>query len=96
MGELTFDNFKKIPAGIVFASGRLKNEPEGLYMTDTRKGDELRWLAKKGYAQDWCIYTFWSEVADAKILSNGDKVISIEHINLCVPCDEKTFGAYRY
>ena len=93
---MTFEEFTKLPPGEIFASGILPNTPEGLYMTDTCVGDMLRWVAKKGQANDWAIYVHWSRYSIDYVASYGDKVTMRDHILLCVPCDEKMLSYYRY
>lgn len=91
---MTIEVFNKIVSGTVFATGVLPNSPEGLYMTNS--GGELRWIAKKGYGDDWAIYCHWSYNDEEWIKEHGDKVISETHIKRCVPCDDEVFKKYRY
>ena len=93
---LTIEEFNKIEPDNIFGLGEFPNSPEGLYMTDSRFGDSITWLAKKGYANDWCIYCHWSENPIDYIASNGDKVINEDHIRKCVPCTDEVFKRYRY
>ena len=94
MKRLTEEQFKALPNGEMFATGVLPNSPEGLFMT--RTGGELRWVAIKGYANDWCIYCHWSFHPEGYIKQSGDKVTRKEHIQLCVPCTDEVFKLYRY
>ena len=96
METLTKENFDAINRGEVFASGNLPNSPEGLYMTDSNKGDDLRWIAKKGYGYDWAIYCYWATKSDDWIEASGDKVRGKEHIRKCVPCDDEVLNLYRH
>ena len=91
---MTLEEFKQIPAGQTFATGVLPNSPEGIYMTES--GGELRWIAKKGYANDWCIYCHWSTSDIAYIEEAGDKVTSIHNIIKCLPYGEEILPLYRY
>ena len=91
---MTIEVFNKIVSGTVFATGVLPNSPEGLYMTNS--GGELRWIAKKGYGDDWAIYCHWSYNDEEWIKEHADKVISETHIKRCVPCDDEVFKKYRY
>jgi len=93
---MTIEDFNKIPAGEIFLTGEMMNKPYGLYMTDNHSGDILRWAAKKGYGDDWCIYTYRSYACIEWIVRHGAKVILEKHIKLCVPCDDKVFSKYRY
>lgn len=93
---LTLEKFRKIPAGEIFLTGQLPNNPGGLYMTDSRPGDLLTWVAIKGYSDDWAIYCHWLYFSIDHIAKTGDKVISKDHIRRCVPCDDKVLDQYRY
>ena len=93
---MTLEQFNEIPAGKVFAKGEASNEPGGLFMTSYRLGDKLRWVAVKGYNQDWCIYTNWAEESYASIEKYGDKMIRESHIQKCFPCNPEVFKRYRY
>ena len=93
---LTKEQFDKIPDGNVFVKGEVENSPLGIYMIDSNKGKMLKWVAKKGYANDWCIYCHWSESGYDFVLSNGDKVSGEENIKKLVPCTDEVFKQYRY
>lgn len=93
---LTITKFRTIPAGSIIASGEIENSPQGIYMTDSRLGDKMIWVAKKGYANDWCIYIHWAENGIDYALSNGDKVNNDSNIRKLVPCENDVFNSYRY
>jgi len=92
--KLTKERFDEIPAGEIFDTGILSNSPEGIFMTDD--GGELKWVAKKGYGNDWAIYCHWSDHTIEWIRDHGDKVHTEEYIKKCVPCDDDVFKLYRY
>jgi hypothetical protein len=54
---MTLSEFEQIPSGTIFATGVLPNSHDGIHMTVN--GGNLRWIAKKGYADDWAIYCHW-------------------------------------
>jgi hypothetical protein len=93
---LTKKEFDKLPLGEIFATGVLPNSPEGLFMTNSNSGKMLRWIAKKGWGYDWCIYCYWDEWDTEEIAQSGDKVTSELHIKKCVPCTDEIFKIYRY
>lgn len=93
---LTLEQLNTLPPQTVFAKGITTNDPEGIYMTDYRKGDTLLWMAIRGAIHDWCIYIYWEELGEEFCLCNGDKVSSKDNIKKLVPCDEKAFSKYRY
>lgn len=90
---LTLKEFQQIPAGKIFASGLLPNSEEGLFMT--RDGGELKWIAKKGYGDDWAIYCHWGYNDTYWISHHGDKVVTNSNILKCVPCTEEVLNKYR-
>ena len=91
---LTKQMLEAMPEHTIFATGTAMDVPGGLNMTGG--GLELRWIAKRGYACDWCIYCHWFDKSIDYIARSGDKVISEEHIRKLVPCDDAAFGLYRY
>lgn len=93
--KLGLDDFKQYNCGAVISSGVLPNSPEGIYMTNNRLGDDLLWVAIKGYGNDWAIYCYWSENGIEFVKTNGDKIHSEEHIQKCVPCTEEVYNLYR-
>ena len=94
MKKITLEEFNQVPNGTVFATGVLPNSPEGLFMT--RDGGNLKWIAKKGHANDWAIYCHWSYRDEEWILKHGDKIHNKEHVKLCVPCSNEVFNSYRH
>lgn len=95
MEELTLDQLSQIKPGTIFASGILPNSPLGLNMVNIRQGDNLLWIAKKGYGHDWAIYCHWEEKGIDFVETQGDKVTCKEHIKKCVPCTEEVYNLYR-
>ena len=96
---LTLEELKAIPAGKVFATGILPNNPDGLYM-ESAPGlldRMLLWVAIKGYGyDDWSIYTHWEEKGIDWVKEQGDKVSSESNIQKCVLCTEEVLQRYRY
>jgi len=92
--KLTKELFDSFPNGEVFATGVLPNSPEGIFVT--RDGGMLRWVAKKGYANDWAIYCHWASNSEEWIKDHGDKVTTEMYIKRCVDCDDEIFNLYRY
>ena len=93
---MNIDRFNAVPDGEVFSKGEIENSPDGIYMTDTRKGEMLKWVAKKGYGNDWGIYIHWAESGYDFVITNGDKVTSESNIKKLVPCTDELFELYRY
>jgi hypothetical protein len=94
---LTLEDFNKISDGRIFAIGILPNSPEGLYMESAPRliGKELIWLAKKGFGNDWSIYTHWREKGFAFVETNGDKITGKDNILKCVKCSNAVLKLYR-
>ncbi len=91
---LTLDHFTTLIGGEIFATGVQPNSPDGIFMT--RDGGNLRWVAVKGYGNDWTIYCHWEHSSVDYIKTSGDKLQNKEHINLCVPCEESVMNLYRF
>jgi hypothetical protein len=92
---LTIENFDLIPSDAIISSGETTNDSNGIYMTDSRVGEKLKWIAKKGGGPDWAIYTFWANYPDHFVLENGEKVRDPRNIQKLVPCDDEVMEKYR-
>ena len=93
---LTLQKLKDMKPGEIIAQGTTTNSPEGVYMTDSNKGKELLWVAKRGQIHDWAIYIHWAEKGLQYVIEQGDKVMSKDYIEKLVPCEPKAFDMYRY
>lgn len=91
---LTIEKFNCIEPGEIFASDIIDNSTEGILMT--MNGGKLRWLAKKGYGNDWAIYCHWACRDIKYIEQQGDKVSMQEYIKRCVNCTDEVLNLYRY
>jgi hypothetical protein len=92
---MNIKDFNNIPAGTVFAKGEIENSPKGIYMTNNHEERMLRWIAKKGYANDWVIYCHWADSSWSYIEQSGDKVTNEANIKKLISCDDETFKRYR-
>ena len=90
---LTIEEFKIIPDGEVFKTGLTTDNSEGANMTNS--GNELRWIAKKGWGDDWGIYIHWSHHSLEYIKTSGDKVNDKSNIVKLVPCTDEVLSKYR-
>lgn len=77
-----------MPPETAFATGVI-HEPR-LYK------DPVRWVAIRGRIDDWAIYYHKEEFGIPYVMENGDKCFTKEVIKELVPCDDESFGAYRY
>lgn len=91
---LDIQTFNAIPAGEIIAHGPIKDGPDGCNMTGS--GWMLRFVAVKGYANDWAVYVHHTHWTIQMVRENGDKVVGRGNIMACVPCSEEVFGHYRY
>ena len=92
--QLTFENFKEIPSGTVFAHGEAVDSPKGLNMMGS--GKTLRWLAKKGHINDWVIYCHWQETSWPMVEREGDKVQDEKNIRNVLDVDDEMLKHYRH
>lgn len=91
---MTLEQFETIKDGEVFRAGLIEDSPSGCHMTGS--GKMLRFVAVKGYADDWTVYVHWAENSFEYIRESGDKVLGKNNIVACVPCDDEVFARYRY
>jgi len=94
---LTLEELKAFPPGKVFATGVLPNNEKGIYMTPTKYGEDLRWVAKKGWGyDDFAIYCHWAFHDANWIMENGDKITTKDNILKCIEMDDEVFKHYRF
>jgi hypothetical protein len=91
---LTLEEFQKIPSGTDFDYGLAVDNYDSLNMAGS--GRQLKWIAVKGWADDWCIYAHFAENDYGFVKEYGDKVMGEEHIMKLIPCDDFVFARYRY
>lgn len=91
---LTLKQLKDMPPGTIFASGIVKDSPEGINMVNT--GKDLKWIAKRGYIHDWTIYISWANVPEIEVAQYGDKIFTEANIRKLVECDQEAFEMYRH
>lgn len=90
---ITDEQFEKVPNGQIFAMGMTTDDPDGLYMTGS--GNILKWVAKKGWANDWAIYCHWAHHSWEFILEQGDKVHGRDNIKRVLDISDNLLGRYR-
>lgn len=90
---ITVEIFDQIPNDEIFATGITTDGPEGLNMI--RSGRELTWIAKKGIANDWCVYTHFSSNSIAMISMEGDKVRDRNNIDNILEINDELWERYR-
>lgn len=92
---LTEAKLKAMESGDLIATGIVLNNPDGIFMTNDRLNDELRWVAVRGGYHDWAIYIQWADRDVEYVRKSGDKVRGKENIQKLVPCDEEALNLYR-
>jgi len=90
---MTLEQFNEIPPGEVFSKGETVDSPDGVNLTGS--GKKLRFLAKKGFGDDWTLYFHWATTAWSRIESNGDKSMNMDAIRKFVPCVDEVAQKYR-
>ena len=91
---LTLKKLKQIKRDTIFAKGEIVDNENGINMT--RSGNLLKWLAVKGWGNDWVIYCHWAHKSWDYIRRSGDKVVGEVNIKKLVPCDDEAFKRYRF
>jgi len=95
--HVTKDYLKSLKPSTIFAQGLIPNCPEtGIYVTDFRRGDILRWVAVRGFVEDWTIYCDFEENDVEAVRKWGNKVIYVYNIRKLVQCDDEAFKLYRF
>lgn len=56
----------------------------------------IRWVAKRGYVNDWVIYYGEKEKTEKEILARGFKLVERKFIEKLVPCTTEAYKKYRY
>lgn len=92
--KFTMDKLDSVPPGGALYAGYSVDSPEGINLANT--GRQLKWIAIKGYNNDWCIYAHFSFLSYEAVASQGDKVTSPDNIKKLVPCTDEVFARYRY
>lgn len=92
---MTLKELQAMPPHTIFAHGITENSPDGVYMTNNRMGEKMKWIAKRGEIDDWAIYIHWADKDDEFIRTQGDKVTGKDHIIKLVPCDDEMLNRYR-
>lgn len=93
---ITEEIFLKLQHGEVFASGIEQNSIDGIFMVRSNAGRLLRWIAKKGYNQDFAIYVGWEDQTTAdSVMRHGDKVTNTEIIKRLLNCDDEVLKRMR-
>lgn len=93
---LTMAEFEELPDGEVFAKGKEKNMPDGIYMTDYFHGRVLKWVAKKGWGNDFAIYVSWDDKSTWQECAEcGDKVNDKDTVKRLINCDDEVLSRYR-
>lgn len=91
---ITDEKFEKVKPDTIFALGITTDDQYGLNMTGS--GKELKWVAVKGYANDWCIYTHWNEKDWDFVRTQGDKVCDKLNIRRVLDISDKLMEKYRW
>jgi len=91
---ITDKQFENIKDGAVFAMGETTDDQYGLNMTGSSKN--LKWVAVKGWANDWCVYTHWAENNWEFIAEQGDKVMDKLNIRRVLDISDQLMWRYRY
>lgn len=86
--------FDKIPDKAVIATGVTIDGPEGLHLANTNK--QLRWVAKKGNADDWCVYAHLIEYPVEWVAARGDKVCDKRNIDNILKITDEIWSKYRF
>ena len=93
---LTLQKLDAMSPGI-FAEGTAFDTPEQLNVAGT--GKEIKWVAVRGYINDWAIYTdnpYMPQLDFDDVAIFGDKIHDEIHIRRLIPCTDEAFDRYRH
>jgi hypothetical protein len=91
---LTIERLKELPASEIFASGVVLDGTSDFNITG--KPIRLRWVAKRGYIDDWAIYVGPEKWEPRRIAEYGNKVHFEKNIRYLVHCTDDAFRRYRH
>lgn len=91
---MTKDEFDRIFPGTKFAQGKVMDGTP--HFNITGKQQMLRWVAVKGYADDWCVYVGLEYWHPDEVAKKGDKIHTKPYIQYAVPCTEEVYNRYRH
>jgi len=91
---ITEEVFDTIGANQEFATGYTIDSPEGANMSNS--GRVLRWVAVKGYGNDFAVYIGLATQPDFYIRNNGDKVNDIHNLKKLLSCSDEVWKKYRH
>jgi hypothetical protein len=94
---ITLEKLQDFPPHKIFLTGIERNSESGIFMTrDYRANDWLRWVAVRGYIDDWAIYVGWNNDDENQIYGNGEKLTNSKLIRELVNCTDEVFARYRF
>lgn len=85
---LGMEKFKVFDKGLV-----LDNTPDFNF---SGEGVALKWVAVKGYIDDWAVYIGDNKKTFEEIGLTGDKITMERNIRHLVPCTDAVFKKYRF
>lgn len=91
---VTDKEFSEAKPGEIFAKGYAENSPIGIFMS--REGGILKWVAVKGYNDDWSLYVHREHSPDYIVSKVGDKVITEWNIKKVLVISDELLKKYRY
>lgn len=89
---LTLEQFTALPDGEVFAASTVMDNANGINITG--KLTLLKYVAVKGYVNDWALYVGPADWRYNYVKSNGDKVFS-KTAQKIIDCDDEVRERYR-
>ena len=90
---MNLQQFEEIEPDTIISSGLVENSPNGIFMS--RQGGMLRWVAVKGYGDDFSFYVGWSHKSQHEIAQNGDKTSNREKIKELTGFSDEIMKKYR-
>ena len=91
--KLTMEMLNDMQQGEIFR-GEIEDSPDGFYINGTEK--TLKWVAMRGYVNDWCIYVedCYRNMDWDEIKTNGNKIFRTT-AEAVIDADNEVWSRYR-
>lgn len=91
---MNYNEFSLIPSGTIFDYGVVKNSKDGI-LNESIESENIKWIAHKGYCNDFAIYYGTPEQTLNEISNTGFKLYDRAVIQRLLDCDDEVLNHYR-
>lgn len=92
--DLTLEMLNRGKPFEILCKGEIEDSVSGFHLN--RTGKIIKWVAIRGFVNDWCIYTesCYKNMTYQEICTNGDKILS-STAKKVINADKEVWGRYR-